>query len=116
MTYNHVIKELTLSDFSNACFLKSWKLLFAEGMGTLFGGRSPSFGLPRSNFGLVGVAGGGVCFFSREEVWCCCVGADEVRDERMEAADCFWMVCLGPVATAELAVGGDFTVAPIIIM
>ena len=36
-----------------------------------------------------------------------------MREERIDAADCFWMVCLGAV-TAEGTLGGDLTVYPAI--
>ena len=38
-----------------------------------------------------------------------------MREERIEAADCFWMVCLG-AATGEGTLGGDLTVYPVIEM
>ena len=34
-------------------------------------------------------------------------------EERIEAADCFWMVCLG-AATAEVTLRGDLAVYPVI--
>ena len=34
-------------------------------------------------------------------------------EERIDAADCFWMVCLG-AATAEGTLGGDLTEYPMI--
>ena len=109
---------LTRSDFSNACFLNISKLLFADGIGTLFGCPSLSFGLPKSSLGLVGVAGGGVCFLGIEGVWCWWEGVEAVKVERMEAADCFLTaVCLGAAAVLAVAMvavpGGDLTTCPV---
>ena len=130
----HTYTQPTRSDFSNACFLNSWKLLFADGMGTLFGGPSPSsLGLPRSIRGLEGVSrgrGGELDLLVMEAdtdagvAWCCWDPEleaeaedddDAVREERMEAADCFCMVCLGAV-TADGTLGGDLTVYPVTII